>query len=166
MIRYRPTGGRSSRQREQPFGDDLREAREFRDIPLPEYVNEAIDKHAAEYGTPPDRYLFQGRKYKLVVRRGYQGTSSAPPPGQGCRRTSSRAHRAVSMPPPPSPKASRSPNYLAGPVTKASRSPIRSTVISSPHSSTASAPSSTPPTAKSETAVIPKDGAEPALAFP
>jgi integrase len=45
---------------------------EFRDIPLPEYVGEAIDKHAAEHGTTPDGYLFQGRKYKLVVRRSYQ----------------------------------------------------------------------------------------------
>jgi site-specific recombinase XerC len=35
-------------------------------------VSEAIDKHVAEYGTTPDGYLFQGRKYKLVVRRSYQ----------------------------------------------------------------------------------------------
>ena len=45
---------------------------EFRDIPLPEYVSEAIDKQVAEHGTTPDGYLFQGRKYKLVVRRSYQ----------------------------------------------------------------------------------------------
>jgi integrase len=45
---------------------------EFRDIPLPEYVSEAIDKQIAEHGTTPDGYLFQGRKYKLVVRRSYQ----------------------------------------------------------------------------------------------
>ena len=45
---------------------------EFRDIPLPHYVSEAIDKHAAGHGTTPDGYLFQGRKYKLVVRRSYQ----------------------------------------------------------------------------------------------
>jgi integrase len=45
---------------------------EFRHIPLPEYVNEAIDKHVAEHGTTADGYLFQGRKYKLVVRRSYQ----------------------------------------------------------------------------------------------
>jgi integrase len=42
---------------------------EFRDIPLPQYVNEAIDKHIASHGTTPDGYLFQGRKYKLVIRR-------------------------------------------------------------------------------------------------
>ena len=35
-------------------------------------MNEAIDKHVAEHGTTPDGYLFQGRKYKLVVRRSYQ----------------------------------------------------------------------------------------------
>ena len=29
MVRYRTTGGRSSRQREQSFGDDLREAEDF-----------------------------------------------------------------------------------------------------------------------------------------
>jgi integrase len=45
---------------------------EFRGIPLPHYVSEAIDKHAAGHGTTPDGYLFQGRKYKLVVRRSYQ----------------------------------------------------------------------------------------------
>jgi len=45
---------------------------EFRDIPLPQYVSEVIDKHVAGHGTTPDGYLFQGRKYKLVVRRSYQ----------------------------------------------------------------------------------------------
>jgi Phage integrase family len=47
-------------------------AGEFRDIPLPEYVSERIDKQVAEHGTTSDGYLFQGRKYKLVVRRSYQ----------------------------------------------------------------------------------------------
>jgi hypothetical protein len=50
----------------------FRVAGELRDVPLPEYVNEAIGKHAAEHGTTSDGYLFRGRKYKLVVRRGYQ----------------------------------------------------------------------------------------------
>jgi integrase len=50
----------------------FRVAGEFRDVPLPENVSEAIDKHVAEHGTTPDGYLFQGRKYKLVVRRSYQ----------------------------------------------------------------------------------------------
>jgi len=50
----------------------FRIAGEFRDIPLPEYVSEAIDKHVAEHGTTPDGYLIQGRKYNLVVRRSYQ----------------------------------------------------------------------------------------------
>lgn len=49
-----------------------RNAGEFRDIPLPEYVSEAIDKHIAGHGTTTDGYLFQGRKYKLVTRRTYQ----------------------------------------------------------------------------------------------
>jgi integrase len=50
----------------------FRKAGEFRDIPLPQYVGEAIDKHAADHGTTSDGYLFQGRKYKLIVRRTYQ----------------------------------------------------------------------------------------------
>jgi integrase len=50
----------------------FRQEGEFRDIPLPQYVSEAIDKHVAGHGTTPDGYLFQGRKYKLVVRRSYQ----------------------------------------------------------------------------------------------
>jgi integrase len=50
----------------------FRQAGQFRDIPLSQYVNEAIDKHVAGHGTTPDGYLFQGRKYKLVIRRSYQ----------------------------------------------------------------------------------------------
>ena len=50
----------------------FRQEGEFRDIPLPHYVSEAIDKHVAEHGTALDGYLFQGRKHKLVVRRSYQ----------------------------------------------------------------------------------------------
>ena len=49
-----------------------RQAGEFRDIPLPQYVNEAIDKHVAEHGSTADGHLFQGRKYELVTRRTYQ----------------------------------------------------------------------------------------------
>ena len=50
----------------------FRQEGEFRDIPLPQYVSEAIDKHVAGHGTTPDGYLFRGRKYKLVVSRSYQ----------------------------------------------------------------------------------------------
>lgn len=45
---------------------------EFRDIPLPLYVSEAMDKHIASHGTTDDGYFFQGRKHKLVIRRTYQ----------------------------------------------------------------------------------------------
>jgi integrase len=77
-LRCRINRGKTLRVREQvnpaarlrPL--KFREAGEFRDIPLPEYVSEAIDKHVAEHGTTPDGYMFQGRKYKLVVRRSYQ----------------------------------------------------------------------------------------------
>jgi integrase len=45
---------------------------QFRDIPLPLYVAEAMDKHIAGHGTTPDGYLFQGRRHKHVTRRTYQ----------------------------------------------------------------------------------------------
>ena len=45
---------------------------QFRDIPLPRYVTEAMDKHIASHGTTPDGYLFQGRRHKHVTRRTYQ----------------------------------------------------------------------------------------------
>jgi integrase len=77
-LRCRINGGKTLRAREQvnpaarlrPL--KFRREGEFRDIPLPQYVSEAIDKHVAEHGTTSDGYLFQGRKYKLVVRRSYQ----------------------------------------------------------------------------------------------
>ena len=50
----------------------FRVAGQFRDVPLPAYVTEAIDKHIASHGTTTDGYLFQGRKHKLVIRRTYQ----------------------------------------------------------------------------------------------
>jgi integrase len=50
----------------------FRKKGDYRDIPLPQYVNEKIDKHIADHGTTDDGYLYQGRKYKLVVRRSYQ----------------------------------------------------------------------------------------------
>jgi integrase len=77
-LRYRIDGGKTLRVKEQvdPAAQlkplKFRREGEFRDIPLPQYVSEAIDKHIAGHGTTPDGYLFQGRKYKLVVRRSYQ----------------------------------------------------------------------------------------------
>ena len=77
-LRCRINHGATLRVREQvnPAGQlrplKFRVAGEFRDIPLPEYVSERIDKHVAEHGTTSDGYLFRGRKYKLVVRRSYQ----------------------------------------------------------------------------------------------
>lgn len=77
-LRCRINHAKTLRVKEQvnPFAQlrplKFRNAGEFRDIPLPEYVNEAIDKHVAEHGTTPDGYLFPGRKYELVIRRSYQ----------------------------------------------------------------------------------------------
>jgi hypothetical protein len=50
----------------------FRVAGQFRDISLPGYVVEAMDKHVASHGTTPDGYLFRGREHKLVTRRTYQ----------------------------------------------------------------------------------------------
>jgi integrase len=77
-LRCRINRGKTLRVKEQvnPAAQlkplKFRPAGEFRDIPLPRYVSEAIDKHVAGHGITPDGYLFQGRKYKLVVRRSYQ----------------------------------------------------------------------------------------------
>ena len=71
-----PAGGLRVREQVNPAAQlrplKFRREGEFRDIPLPRYVSEAIDKHVAEHGTTSDGYLFHGRKYKLVVRRSYQ----------------------------------------------------------------------------------------------
>lgn len=77
-LRCRISGGTALRVREQvnPAAQlrplKHRNAGEFRDIPLPQHVNEAIDTHVAGHGTTPDGYLFQGRTFKLVIRRTYQ----------------------------------------------------------------------------------------------
>ena len=56
-------------------------------------MGEAIDKHVADHGTTSDGYLFQGRKYKLVVRRSYQEDFQPAAARQGCRRSPSRSLR-------------------------------------------------------------------------
>jgi hypothetical protein len=151
-LRCRIGNGSTLRVKEQvnPAGQlrplKFRKAGEFRDIPLPQYVSEAIDKHAADHGTTSDGYLFQGRKYKLVVRRTYQEGFRGAATGPGCPRSSSPTRSATSPPPPPWPKASPSPTSPAGSATRASRSPTRSTATSSPPTSTAPAWPSTPPT--------------------
>ncbi len=77
-LRCRINTGKTLRVQEQVDpGAQLRPLKfrkpgQFRDIPLPQYVSEAIDKHVAEHGTTSDGYPFQGRKYKLVIRRSYQ----------------------------------------------------------------------------------------------
>jgi integrase len=77
-LRCRVNRGKTLRVKEQvnPAAQlkplKFRREGEFRDIPLPQYVSEAIDKHVAGHGITSDGYLFQGRKYKLVVRRSYQ----------------------------------------------------------------------------------------------
>ena len=133
-LRCRVNGGSTLRVKEQvnPFAQlrplKHRTAGEFRDIPLLQYVSEAIDKHAADYGTTSDGYLFQGRKYVLVVRRTYQ---------EDFHRAAVRARlqpefipHSLRTPPPPWPRAFPSPTSPAGSATRASRSPARSTATS------------------------------------
>lgn len=50
----------------------FRKAGEHRDVTLPRYVSDAIDKHLADYGATDDGYLFSGRKKKLVTRNTYR----------------------------------------------------------------------------------------------
>jgi integrase len=50
----------------------FRKKGDYRDIPLPQYVSDAIGKHIAGHGTTGDGYLYQGRKYTFVIRRSYQ----------------------------------------------------------------------------------------------
>jgi integrase len=50
----------------------FRKVGEYRDLPLPQYVSDAIDKHLADYGATQDGYLFRGRKKKLVTRNTYR----------------------------------------------------------------------------------------------
>jgi integrase len=127
----------------------FRQEGEFRDIPLPHYVSEAIDKHIAEHSTTSDGYLFQGGSTSLSSAAAIRKIFSAPPPRPGCRRSSSRTRSATCMPPPRWPKASRSPRSPAGSATTASRSPTRSTVILCRVPSTALVPSSTRQTVRS-----------------
>ena len=71
IVRYRTPGGRSSRQREQSFGDDLREAENF-------LLKVEHDKKAHVFIDP-----------KAGQRR------SAPRPGPGSRTTSARTAASV-----------------------------------------------------------------------
>jgi integrase len=50
----------------------FRKKGDYRDIPLPRYVSDRMDKHIADHGTHDDGYLFPGRKYDFVIRRSYQ----------------------------------------------------------------------------------------------
>jgi integrase len=169
-LRCRINKGKTLRVKEQVDpGAQLRPLKfrkpgEFRDIPLPQYVSEAIDKHVAEHGTTSDGYLFPGRRYKLVIRRSYQEDFQ-------------RAAQKASLPPqfiphslrhysslPVWPRESRSPRSPAGSATTASRSPTRSTATSSPLPGTAPAPPSTTPTRKAESSSRPENGAESASA--
>jgi integrase len=77
-VKCRIADGRTLRVNEQvnPAAQlrplKFRKQGEYRDIPLPQYVSDAIDKHVAEFGTTADGYLFKGRRHKHVVRNSYQ----------------------------------------------------------------------------------------------
>lgn len=136
ILRVRDQVGTSAQLRPLKY----RKEGDFRDVPLPRYVNEAIDKHVADHGTSSDGYLFQGRKYKLIVRRSYQEDFARPPRRRASRRSSSRTHCATTSSRPPWHRGYRSPRYPVGSATRASRSPTRYTVTSYPAPGTAPAP--------------------------
>jgi len=153
-LRCRTNHGKTLRVKEQvnPAAQlrplKFRQAGEFRDIPLPQYVSEAIDKHMAEHGTTPTGTCSRAASTSWSSAAATRKTSSEPPPERACRPSSSPTHCATSTPPPPWRKASRSPRCPAGSATRASRSPTRSTVTSCPAPSTAPATPSTLPTRK------------------
>jgi hypothetical protein len=123
-LRCRINHGKTLRVKEQvnPFAQlrplKFRQAGEFRDIPLPEYVNEAIDKHVAEHDTTPTGTCSPAANTSWSSAAATRKTSTGPPPKPGCRRSSSPTPYATSTPPPPWPKASRSPRSPAGSATK------------------------------------------------
>jgi hypothetical protein len=141
-VRFRINRGKTLRVKEQvnPAAQlkplKFRQEGEFRDIPLPNYVSEAIDKHVAGHGTTPDRYMFQAASTSWSCAAATRKISSAPPRKQDCRPSSSPTHCVTSTPPPPWPRESRSPKFPAGLATRASKSPTRSTATSSPVPST------------------------------
>jgi integrase len=100
-LRCRINGGKTLRAREQVNPAALlrplkfRREGEFRDIPLPQYVSEAIDKHAAEHGATSDGYLFRAASTSSSCAAPTRRTSSAPPPVQGYRQSSSRTRCAT-----------------------------------------------------------------------
>jgi integrase len=77
-VRCRVQGGRILRVTEQvnPTAQlrplKFRKNGDYRDVPLPQYVSEKINKHIADYSTTDDGYLFRGRKKKLVTRNSYR----------------------------------------------------------------------------------------------
>lgn len=72
MDRLPPGPLRSRGTPDECSGIEFRKKGDYRDIPLPQYVSDAIDKHIADQGTTADGYLYQGRKYTFVIRRSYQ----------------------------------------------------------------------------------------------
>ncbi len=153
-LRCRISKGKTLRVREQVNPNaqlrplKFRVVGEFRDIPLPEYVSEAIDKHVAAHGTTADGGTYSedastSSSAAAPTRRtssAYQENFHAPPPRRAFRRSSSRTPCATCTHRPVWPRVSRSPRCPAGSATRASRSPTKSTVTSSPHPSTVPVP--------------------------
>lgn len=99
---------------------------ELRDIQLPQYLSEAIDKRVADHGITAEGYLFQGRRPKLVIRRSYQQDFQRAAARAACHRVPSRTHCATWTPPTHWLRESRSPKCPAGSATPTSRAPTRS----------------------------------------
>jgi hypothetical protein len=73
VVRYRTTGGRSSRQREQSFGDDLREADDFA-------LKVEHDKRARTFVDPKaGRILFRDAASRRGLQHRHLPVSAARP---------------------------------------------------------------------------------------
>ena len=116
VVRYRTAGGRSSRQREQSFGTDLREAEDFA-------LKVEHDKRARVFVDPKGA----GRRCSATrPRPGWTSTSAripaSPPTGRCCARTSTPPSAASQS----APSAARtlrhsSPHAPQGPVCEPDR---------------------------------------------
>jgi integrase len=74
----------------------FRNVGDYRDIPLPQYVSDAIDKHIADHGTTSDGYLYQGRKYAHVGHPPHLPAGLRPVRGQ--RRPATPVRPALAAP--------------------------------------------------------------------
>ncbi|MBO3752513.1 hypothetical protein J5X84_41200 [Streptosporangiaceae bacterium NEAU-GS5] len=87
---------------------------DYRDIPLPRYVSEAIDKHVADHGTGRGVICSRGASSDSLSGAPIRRTSLTPPARSGCRLGSRRIRFVTCSPRPLWPRASLSPRSPDG----------------------------------------------------